>query len=497
MSSLMKATPAFFKLTPVFLLAGLMIAGYDALTAAPIAVIYSCIIAVFFFKINIDDVIRSAIASSKEIQIALFILMIAYALAESFMSTGVGASVIILALKVGITAKTVAVVAAGVTAVLSVATGTSWGTFAACAPIFLWLTHIVGGDILLTASAIAGGSCFGDNIGLISDTTIVSSGIQNVEIIERVRHQGVWSLLVLIIGLIAFYLYGGLLGLPSTGADVSAAIAQIPSEVMAKLAIEKESAVKLLEQVNNGVPLYMVTPLVIVIACAVFGLQTFICLLAGLASSFLLGRLAGTVESTTSYLDMMQGGFSSAGSWVIVMMMWVSAFGGVMGALNAFDPVSKLISKASNSVKQLMFFNGVFCIAGNATLADEMAQIVTVGPIIKEVVDTNVVGSEEDIHKLKLRNATFSDAMGVFGSQLIPWHGYVVFYLGMAHIVYPLFDITPIGLIKYNFLAMIAVFSMLLLTLTGWDRFIPLFGLPSEPDVQLKKNIKKDTVTVS
>lgn len=35
--------------------------------------------------------------------------------------------------------------------------------------------HIVGGNILLTTAAIAGGACFGDNIGLISDTTIVSS----------------------------------------------------------------------------------------------------------------------------------------------------------------------------------------------------------------------------------------------------------------------------------------------------------------------------------
>ena len=26
------------------------------------------------------------------------------------------------------------------------------------------------------------------------------------------------------------------------------------------------------------------------------------------------------------------------------------------------------------------------------------------------------------MYKLRLRNATFSDAFGVFGSQLVPWH---------------------------------------------------------------------------
>ncbi|MGL5255705.1 MAG: hypothetical protein ACRC76_01615, partial [Proteocatella sp.] len=46
-------------------------------------------------------------------------------------------------------------------------------------------------------------------------------------------------------------------------------------------------------------------------------------------------------------------------------------------------------------------------------------------------------------------------------------------------------------IIKYNFMAMIAVFSMLILTVTGLDRFIPMFKLPSEPNVYLKKNAGK------
>ena len=116
-----------------------------------------------------------------------------------------------------------------------------------------------------------------------------------------------------------------------------------------------------------------------------------------------------------------------------------------------------------------------------------MAQIVTIGPIIKELLEDNVEGSEEDLYTLRLRNATFGDALGVFGSQLIPWHVYIAFYVGIAKMVYPLFDFTPITIIKYNFTAMIAVGSILLLTLTGFDRFIPLFKLPSQPDVRLKK----------
>src|SRR3712207_8356157 len=111
-----KFMKAFLKLSPVFVLAALMVAGYDALIAAPIATIYACVVAMLTEKTKFQSVIDAAIASVREIQVALFILMIAYAMAEAFMSTGVGASIIIIALKFGITGKTVALVGAIVTA---------------------------------------------------------------------------------------------------------------------------------------------------------------------------------------------------------------------------------------------------------------------------------------------------------------------------------------------------------------------------------------------
>ena len=116
-----------------------------------------------------------------------------------------------------------------------------------------------------------------------------------------------------------------------------------------------------------------------------------------------------------------------------------------------------------------------------------MAQIVTIGPVISDILDENVEGSEEDMYKLHLRNATFGDAMGVFGSQLVPWHVYLGFYVGIAAGVYPLVEITNMDFLKYNFMAYIAVFSLIILTFTGLDRFVPLFKLPSEPSVRIKK----------
>ena len=494
MSSLLKRfIIGLVKVSPVFVMAGLMISGMDALLAAPISTIYAAIIASLVCRLKFNDIVNSAVNNVKEMQLVFFILMAAYAMAEAFMATGVGASIINFSLTIGVTARTIAVTGLLVTAVLSIATGTSWGTFAACAPIFLWLNHILGGDIVLTTAAIAGGACFGDNIGLISDTTVVSSGIHKVEVIDRIRHQGVWSLMCLIITAIIFYAVSARMGLPTIAGNAGDAINKIPKDVWASLEKARPSAVELLNQVKSGVPLYMIIPLLVVLLVAIKGLPTLACLGLGIITSLVLGLAAGTVGSLNEFLGLMKTGFSDAGSWVIVMMMWVGAFGGIMAKMDAFAPLSKLVSTISKNVRQLMFYNGVLSVLGNAALADEMAQIVTVGPIIKNLLEDNVEGSEEDMYTLHLRNATCSDALGVFGSQLIPWHVYVVYYVGIASSVYPLHKFVPIDIIKYNFMAWVAVVSLLLLTLTGLDRFIPLFKLPTEPNVKLKKNIKKSS----
>lgn len=482
---------ALLKISPVFVLAGfMMLSGFevwdlDILVIAPIATVYAAIVAAIVDKIKFNEMVDAAVENVKEMQLVFFILMLAYAMAEAFMSTGVGAAIINMALRFGLTARTVAVTSFLVSSILSVATGTSWGAFAASAPIFLWLSHIVGGNPVLTICAIAGGSCFGDNIGLISDTTVVSSGIQGVEVIDRIRHQGVWSILCLILAAILFFTVS--FGLPNAVGSATEAIEQIPEDAWEYLAEESPAAISLLTQIEEGVPFYMVIPLIIVLVAAVAGLPTLACLGLGLISSLIFGLLAGTVDSTIDFLDLVYTGFEDAGSWVIVMMMWVGAFGGIMNKMDAFKPLSKLVVKLSRNVRQLMFANGLLSIVGNAALADEMAQIVTIGPIIKTITEENVEGSEEDMYKLSLRNATFSDALGVFGSQFIPWHVYVIFFTGIANSVYPLYSFVAWDMMRYNFMAAIAVLSILIFTLTGLDKFIPLFNIPSEPDVKLIK----------
>lgn len=482
---------AAFKFVPLLIFAvAVIVFKLDLLLAAPIATFSAVAVYMILYKADFEGAFEQCLTSVKNIVLIFFILMFAYGVAECFMATGVGAALINLALEVGVTARTIAPVTLIVTCLLSTATGSSWGTFAACAPIFLWLNHLVGGNNLLTLCSIAGGSCFGDNIGMISDVTVLSCGMQDVKIIDRLKHQLIWAFgsLALALGVVTvvgIFVYD----LPNTQGDVAAAISQIPKEARNALAAERPSALALLEQVEAGVPYFLVIPLIVVIGLSFMKFHTMICLAAGMVSSLICGLFAGTTDFSTWLNDLLLTGFSDAGSWVIVMMIWVSAFGGIMNSMNAFDPLTKLVVKISKNVQQLMGWCGVLCLAGNAALSDEAAQVATMSPILRDIVEKNVeCDDEEAAYTLRLRLATFTSGMGIYGSQMIPWHCFPVFFAGIASAVFPLATFTPVDIIGHNYLSFIIVGSLLIMTFTGLDRFVPMLRLPGKDRIRLKKN---------
>ena len=71
-----------------------------------------------------------------------------------------------------------------------------------------------------------------------------------------------------------------------------------------------------------------------------------------------------------------------------------------------------------------------------------------------------------------------------------------MFFASIATAVYPLKTFTPLDIIGQNYMSFIIVGSLLLLTFTGWDRFIPMFGLPGKNRVRLCKNGKDTAVKV-
>ncbi|MBL1431707.1 MAG: sodium:proton antiporter [Robiginitomaculum sp.] len=74
-------------------------------------------------------------------------------------------------------------------AIMSFATGTSWGTFALLIPIGVPLMQTMGLPPALVMSAILGGGVFGDHCSPISDTSVVSALAAGCDLLDHVRTQ--------------------------------------------------------------------------------------------------------------------------------------------------------------------------------------------------------------------------------------------------------------------------------------------------------------------
>ena len=98
----------------------------------------------------------------------------------------------------------------------------------------------------------------------------------------------------LLLAIVAFFIAGIIMNLPSNHVDTSGIMETIPKESIDYLLKERPAAVDLLNQVKDGVPYYMAIPLVLVIGLAVAGFNTFICIGSGIVSAYLLGLAAGT-----------------------------------------------------------------------------------------------------------------------------------------------------------------------------------------------------------
>ncbi len=78
-----------------------------------------------------------------------------------------------------------------ISAFIATAMGTSMGTIAACAPIAFGFTQVTDINPALAIGAVVGGAMFGDNLSMISDTTIAATRSQHVELRDKFR-VNVW-----------------------------------------------------------------------------------------------------------------------------------------------------------------------------------------------------------------------------------------------------------------------------------------------------------------
>ena len=95
-----------------------------------------------------------------------------------------------------------------ITAFVATAMGTSMGTIAAIAPIAVGLSDATELPMLLTIGTVVGGAMFGDNLSIISDTTIAATRTQGVRMRDKFRMNLLIALPAAIVALIWLYFAG-------------------------------------------------------------------------------------------------------------------------------------------------------------------------------------------------------------------------------------------------------------------------------------------------
>lgn len=94
---------------------------------------------------------------------------------------------------------------------ISVTTGTSWGTFAILIPIGIPMVTLLDLPPQLVLAAILSGGVFGDHCSPISDSTAVSSVAAGCDLLEHVKTQLPYALFCGALALIAFVITGWLM----------------------------------------------------------------------------------------------------------------------------------------------------------------------------------------------------------------------------------------------------------------------------------------------
>lgn len=137
-----------------------------------------------------------------------------------------------------------------VAGLMSLAIGTSMGTIAAVAPIALGVAEAAGLNTALVIGTVIGGAMFGDNLSVISDTTIAATQTQGASMRDKFR-ENVWIALP---AALLTLLVLALLPAPHQGAAVepAAAILALPYLVVLVLAV---SGVNVLAVLAIGVVL--------------------------------------------------------------------------------------------------------------------------------------------------------------------------------------------------------------------------------------------------
>ncbi len=262
---------------------------------------------------------------------------------------------------------------------ISVSMGTSMGTIAALAPIAVGISEKTGFAMPICIGAVVCGAMFGDNLSMISDTTIAAVKTQGCEMKDKFKENFfiVLPAAILTIGIFFFITLNG------------------DFELADELAYN----------------IWKVVPYIVVLVGALIGINVFVVLIGGTIISLIVGVATGSIALNQMFVVVGEGvtGMYDITIISIVVACIVSLVkenGGIQFVLN-------LIHKNIKSEKGAELGIAGLSLVVDACTANNTVAIVMAGPIAKEISDEFEVDPK--------RSASLLDIFSSVGQGLIPY----------------------------------------------------------------------------
>lgn len=296
---------------------------------------------------------------------------------------------------------------------IALSIGTSMGTIAALVPIALGVTESTGINAGLLLGALVGGAMFGDNLSMISDTTIAATRTQNCEMKDKFR---VNFKIVLPAAILTTIIYT----ITSLGGS-----AQLSG--------------------NYDFDLIKILPYILVIVLALKGINVIVVLLSGLVSAALIGFAYGSFN-IVSLFQTMGNGISGMSELIIVSLI-IAGMVEIIKENGGIDYILNSIVKRINSKKGAYLGIGLLVSVVDVCTANNTIAIVTAGPIAKNISDKFNLDNRKVAGILDMFSCVFQGIIP-YGAQLL--------------LISQLSGIPSVAIIKYLFYPFIMGISALL-----------------------------------
>ncbi|SIQ64146.1 Na+/H+ antiporter NhaC family protein [Maribacter ulvicola] len=393
-----KITPKFSALLPLFVFVftflgvGIYQNDFYALPA-PIAVIVGIIFAFIFFKQTITAKIDTLLKGCGDDKILTMCLI--YLLAGAFAAiTNVTGSVDAI-VNLGLDVIAIQYIYVGIFIIagfLSVSTGTSVGAIVALAPIVIGFADESSADLAILCGALLGGSMFGDNLSIISDTTIAATQSLGCKMSDKFK-QNIKIAVPAALFTIAILIFQG-------------------SDLESDLT---ESAV-------YNYSILKIMPYVLVIVLSIVGVNVFVTLLLGTIAAGVLGIAYGDftlIESTkiayTGFTNMTE---------IFLLSLLTGGLAAMVRRNGGIEFILVKIKKLIKNKKSAQFGIAALVSTINMAIANNTVSIIIAGPIAKTIND--------EYHLDNKKTASILDIFACIFQGVLPYGAQVLMILSFS-----------------------------------------------------------------